>query len=156
MVAKLPTQKCILGCHNHSRFGLLRRVGSLHLLSGTVALLIPHDASSMGASNGGSLGTSALLCQASSAHYIGLPIFARFLGFNDAATTTTLAVLSDAAVFGCILVGILIDRYHVTTVVMISTTGVVISVLILWGLATSIPLLFIFSATHGFRRKSLI
>jgi MFS family permease len=62
----------------------------------------------------------------------------------------SLAVLNGAAVFGCIFIGILVDRYHVTTVLLISSIGAVVSVLVFWGLATSVPLLLVFSAAYGF------
>jgi MFS family permease len=53
-------------------------------------------------------------------------------------------------VLGCVFIGILVDRYHVTTVILGSTIGAVVSVLVFWGLATSLELLLIFSAAYGF------
>ena len=81
---------------------------------------------------------------------IYLPTYARSLGLSSAATVATVAVLNGAAVFGCVFIGVLVDRYHVTTVILVSTIGAVVSVLVFWGLATSVPLLLIFSAAYGF------
>lgn len=81
---------------------------------------------------------------------IYLPTYARSLGLSSAAATATVAVLNGAAVFGCVFIGILVDRYHITTVLLVSTVGAVFAVLVFWGLATSVPLLLIFSAAYGF------
>jgi predicted MFS family arabinose efflux permease len=81
---------------------------------------------------------------------IYLPTYARSIGLSSAATAATVAVLNGAAVFGCIFIGILVDHFHVTTVIAICTIGAVVSVLVFWGLATSISLLLVFSAAYGF------
>lgn len=81
---------------------------------------------------------------------IYLPTYARSLGLSSAATAATVALLNGAAVFGCVFIGILVDRYHVTTVILVSTIGAVVSVLVFWGLATSLELLLLFSAAYSF------
>ena len=81
---------------------------------------------------------------------IYLPAYAKSIGLSGPAATATVALLNGAAVFGCIFVGLLVDRFHVTTVIMICNVGAVVSILAFWGLATSIPLLLIFSAAYGF------
>lgn len=81
---------------------------------------------------------------------IYLPTYARYLGVNNGVITATVALLNGATVFGCIFVGVLIDRMHVTTVILICTIGATFSVFILWGLSASIPLLCIFSIVYGF------
>lgn len=43
-----------------------------------------------------------------------------------------------------------IDRYHVTTVILISTVGATISVFLVWGLSSNLPLLVVFSVLYGF------
>ena len=48
-----------------------------------------------------------------------------------------------------ILLGTLIDRMHVTSVILISTIGATLSVFLFWGLAASLPLLCIFSLIYG-------
>lgn len=86
---------------------------------------------------------------------IYLPTYARSLGLSSAATAATVAVQNGAAVFGCIFIGMLVDRFHVATVLAICTVGAVVSVLVFWGLATSIPLLLIFSAAYGLLCRKL-
>lgn len=43
----------------------------------------------------------------------------------------------------------MIDHFHVTTVIIISTVGATLSVFLLWGLSASLPLLCIFSLAYG-------
>lgn len=54
-----------------------------------------------------------------------------------------------ASVFGQVVMGALIDRLHVTTVILLSTIGATLSVFLLWGFAVSLPLIMIFSLTYG-------
>jgi MFS family permease len=79
-----------------------------------------------------------------------LPTYARALGIESAAVTATIALLNGATVFGCIAAGMLCDRLHVTTVILLSTIGATFSVFVLWGLSASIPLLCVFSIVYGF------
>lgn len=81
---------------------------------------------------------------------IYLPSYGRALGVRSEVITATVALLNGAAVFGCIFVGILIDRYHVTTVTLISTIGATFSVFVLWGVSSSVAPLCIFSIAYGF------
>ena len=81
---------------------------------------------------------------------IYLPTYARSLGYSSGVQTATLALLNGAAVFGCMFIGALVDRLHVTTVTGISTFGAVFSVLVLWGVSASLPALLIFSMVYGF------
>lgn len=79
-----------------------------------------------------------------------LPTYARSIGVENAAVTATVALLNTANIFGCIFIGIIIDRFHVTTAILISTIGATFSVFVLWGLSASIPLLCVFSIVYGF------
>lgn len=81
---------------------------------------------------------------------IYLPSYAHSLGMSGAVSTATIVLLNTTGVFGCIIVGLLIDRLHVTTVLLILALGSLISVIILWGLSTNAPLLLMFSAVYGF------
>lgn len=58
-------------------------------------------------------------------------------------------LFNTTSVFGQVLLGSLVDRVHVTTVVLISTVGAMLSVFLFWGLAVSMPLLCIFALTYG-------
>ncbi|KAK2744377.1 hypothetical protein FQN57_004272 [Myotisia sp. PD_48] len=81
---------------------------------------------------------------------IYLPTYARSLGLQNTMITVTLALLNGAAVFGCIFIGVLTDRFHVTTVILISTLGATVAIFAMWGTAVSIPVLCIFSIVYGF------
>lgn len=48
-----------------------------------------------------------------------------------------------------IFTGFLIDRYHISTILLISSIGSALSVLFIWGFALSQPILFIFAFTYG-------
>lgn len=48
-----------------------------------------------------------------------------------------------------IFTGFLIDRYHISTILLISSLGSAISVLFVWGFAVSQPVLFIFAFAYG-------
>lgn len=50
---------------------------------------------------------------------------------------------------GMIITGLLIDRYHISTVLLVSSLGSALSVLFVWGFAVSQPILFIFALTYG-------
>ena len=60
-----------------------------------------------------------------------------------------MTLVNTASVLSAVALGMLCDRWHVTTVVMFSTIGSVISVFLLWGFATQLPLLIIFSLVYG-------
>ncbi|KAJ5605426.1 Major facilitator superfamily domain general substrate transporter [Penicillium lagena] len=78
-----------------------------------------------------------------------LPTYARSLGANDFLSSLTVTLVNLASVFGCVFVGFLSDRYHVTTCLMLSTFGTVVSVFFVWGFATSIPPLYVFCVAYG-------
>ena len=80
---------------------------------------------------------------------IYLPSYARTLGLSSVAGAVTLALYNATSVFGQVILGALIDRLHVTTVILISTVGATVSVFLFWGLAVSLPLLCIFSLVYG-------
>jgi MFS family permease len=60
------------------------------------------------------------------------------------------ALTNASAVVASITFGMLTDRFHVTTVILLSTFGATISVFLFWGLATAMPLLCVFSVVYGF------
>lgn len=81
---------------------------------------------------------------------IYLPTFAAHLGLSPSTGSLLVALLNGAAVFATIIMGMLIDRFHVTTVILFSTIGAVTSVFLFWGLSTALPLLVMFSIMYGF------
>ena len=80
---------------------------------------------------------------------IYLPKFARSLGASDFMASLTVTLVNLFQVFGSVLMGFLSDRYHISTCILISTVGTVISVFFIWGFATSIPPLYIFCVAYG-------
>ncbi|KAH8596147.1 major facilitator superfamily domain-containing protein [Bisporella sp. PMI_857] len=79
-----------------------------------------------------------------------LPSFARSLGLSSTIGTLLLALVNGSAVISTVIMGLLIDRLHVTTVILISTVGTTISVFAFWGLSTALPMLCVFSVLYGF------
>lgn len=80
---------------------------------------------------------------------IYLPTYARSLGLSSVAGTVIVSLFNTTSVFGQVILGSLIDRLHVTTVVLISAIGATSSVFLLWGFSASFPLLCIFSLVYG-------
>ncbi|PGH12184.1 adenylyl-sulfate kinase [Polytolypa hystricis UAMH7299] len=70
------------------------------------------------------------------------------------STSTSLSVLAlilvnIASSIGCVIMGSMTDKLHVTTCIIISAAGAATSVLLIWGLATSLPVLCVFSVLYG-------
>jgi MFS family permease len=61
----------------------------------------------------------------------------------------TVTLLNLASVFGSVTMGHLADRYHAITCITISTVGSTLAVLFLWGFASTLPTLFVFSIAYG-------
>jgi MFS family permease len=81
---------------------------------------------------------------------IYLPNFTQqAFGTSKLASALTVICLNIASVFGCVIMGFLIDRYHVTTCILISTIGSTIGVFLLWGVSTNLPMIYLFSVVYG-------
>ena len=72
------------------------------------------------------------------------------LKYSPFVSSLLLSALNTASVPGVILLSSLCDKTHVSNVILISTLGSAISVLLFWGLSTSLPLIAIFAVTYGF------
>lgn len=81
---------------------------------------------------------------------IYLPNFAQSLGLSSSIGTLLLALVNGSAVVSTVMMGMLIDRFHVTTVILLSTVGATISIFLFWGFSTALPMLCIFSVLYGF------
>ncbi|PSN68117.1 MFS general substrate transporter [Corynespora cassiicola Philippines] len=81
---------------------------------------------------------------------IYLPTFASQLGANSTIAALTLILFNVASVFGNLLMGTIIDRFHVTAGILFSTVGSTLSVFLIWGFANSLPPLFVFAFMYGF------
>ncbi|KAJ5287925.1 Major facilitator superfamily domain general substrate transporter [Penicillium angulare] len=80
---------------------------------------------------------------------IYLPTYARSIGANEVLSSLTVTLFNLTSVLSSVLVGFLSDRYHVTIPILITTIGSALSILFLWGFATSIPALYIFCIAYG-------
>ncbi|KAI0179308.1 MFS general substrate transporter [Hypoxylon sp. FL1284] len=81
---------------------------------------------------------------------IYLPTYARSaLGAASYSSAITILLVNVASVFGCVAMGWFIDRLHVTTCILLSTIGATTGVLLIWGLSSSLPLLYLFCIVYG-------
>lgn len=80
---------------------------------------------------------------------IYLPTYARDLGASRITASSTLVAFNVAAVLGYIWVGAFVDRFHVTVPMFIGAVGSTISVLCLWGFATTLARTFAFAVLYG-------
>jgi MFS family permease len=78
-----------------------------------------------------------------------LPTYSASLNLPTSNGTLLLSLVSTSSVISAILTGLLIDRLHVTTVILISTLGATTSILLVWGFSSSLPLLIIFALLYG-------
>jgi MFS family permease len=79
-----------------------------------------------------------------------LPLYARItLGASPFMSALTVLLINVASVFGCVVMGTLSDRLDVTTCLLICGGGAALSTLLFWGLASSMPLLYVFSIVYG-------
>lgn len=81
---------------------------------------------------------------------IYLPTFAESFGLSSTIGTLLLALINGPAVISTVTMGMLIDRFHVTTVTLMSTLEATISVFLFWGFSTALPMLFVCSVLYGF------
>lgn len=58
-------------------------------------------------------------------------------------------MLNLASTGGLVCIGFLTDRYHISTVLLISAVCSSISVFLIWGLATTLPVLCVFAFAYG-------
>lgn len=80
---------------------------------------------------------------------IYLPTYTKQLGFDSTVSALPIVLLNTAAVFGSIAMGAIVDRFHVTTGILISTIGAVLSIFLIWGFSTSLAPLLTFSFMYG-------
>lgn len=82
---------------------------------------------------------------------IYLPTFARSVfGAEGLQSAATILLVNVASVFGCVAMGYFTDRFHVTTCILLSTVGATLGTFLLWGLSSSLAVLYVFCAVYGF------
>jgi MFS family permease len=78
-----------------------------------------------------------------------LPSFASSMGMSSTAGSVSLALLSLASCGGYLLQGRLVDRYHVSWTIILTTLGATAAVFVLWGCTSHEATLYIFSILFG-------
>lgn len=61
----------------------------------------------------------------------------------------TALLVNVSSVAGCVGLGFLIDRLHVTTCILACTVGATVGTFLLWGFAVNLPVLYIFCVLYG-------
>lgn len=88
---------------------------------------------------------------------IYLPSIARSaFGAGSLTSASTVLLVNVAAVFGSVIMGYLIDRFHPTTCICISTIGCVVGVFCVWGLSSSLATLYAFCVIYGLFAGSFV
>lgn len=81
---------------------------------------------------------------------IYLPTYARTtFGTSTILSALTVILVNIATTIGLMVMGSLSDKLAVTTCMLISAVGVGISVLLVWGLTASLPVLYVFCVMYG-------
>lgn len=81
---------------------------------------------------------------------IWLPSYARTVFHaSSKVAALTIVTINLASAAGNIVMGFLIDRFHVTTCILVSSFGTVIGTFLLWGLAQNLAVLFVFCIMYG-------
>lgn len=82
---------------------------------------------------------------------IYLPSYAReTLGAGPFPSALTLLVVNIGSVIGCVAMGWLTDRMHVTSCLALSAVGTAIGTFLLWGLGQNLVTLYFFCIIYGF------
>jgi predicted MFS family arabinose efflux permease len=64
-------------------------------------------------------------------------------------STAPVLCLNAGMMLGFLGIGLLIDRWHVASCMLLSTVGATVSVFVIWGVSISLPPLLIFAIVYG-------
>ncbi|GIJ91304.1 hypothetical protein Asppvi_010269 [Aspergillus pseudoviridinutans] len=78
-----------------------------------------------------------------------LPTYAGVIGASTSLQALTVILFNIASVVGCVVMGAIIDKWDVTTCILVSTVGSTIGVFLIWGFSMSLAPLFVFSIVYG-------
>ena len=78
-----------------------------------------------------------------------IPSFALAIGLPKVSGPTGLALVNLATCFGAVVMGLLVDKYHISVPIAIATLGQMVALFVFWGLTTSQPMLYIFALVWG-------
>ena len=79
-----------------------------------------------------------------------LAAFAGQLGLPSFADSLVVALSNAILVLGTVFLGSQVDRFHVTSIMLVSTTGTAVSVAVFWEPSVSLPVLLLFGMIWGF------
>ncbi|KFY50125.1 hypothetical protein V496_09576 [Pseudogymnoascus sp. VKM F-4515 (FW-2607)] len=80
---------------------------------------------------------------------IYLPGFARSIGASSIESTATVVLINGAAFFGCLCMGMAVDKYHVVNCLLVSAIGSGAGIVLLWGFSSSLGTLYAFCLIYG-------
>ena len=75
--------------------------------------------------------------------------YANDIGLNRNIGALMIALFNATGVPGSVILGMLIDRYQVFNVILLSALGSVVAVILFWGLANQVALLAVFAILYG-------
>ncbi|WPG99138.1 Hypothetical protein R9X50_00194900 [Acrodontium crateriforme] len=78
-----------------------------------------------------------------------LPSYASTIGLPTWCGTVALVSYNVAYIFGSLMIGFLVDRFHISIAILFSSAGAMFSIFVFWGLAVSQPLLYTFAIVYG-------
>ena len=78
-----------------------------------------------------------------------LPTFAASIGLPAFSGPLALALYSLSTFGGCLLLGGLVDRFHVCTVLLLSTLCQLVAIFVFWGLTNGQAMLYLFAVLYG-------
>ncbi|KAF7186962.1 MFS transporter asaE, partial [Pseudocercospora fuligena] len=78
-----------------------------------------------------------------------LPSFAAHIGLPTFAGPVALALYSISTFAGCVFLGSLVDIFHVSTIILVSTLGQLVAIFAIWGLTNGQALLYLFAIIYG-------
>ncbi|KAF4338333.1 MFS monocarboxylate transporter [Fusarium beomiforme] len=81
---------------------------------------------------------------------IYLPSYARsVLQTSPFLSTVTIMIINAAMALGIFIMGIMVDKWHITTCILVSTIGAVLATFFLWGFAGQLALLYVYCVFYG-------
>lgn len=75
--------------------------------------------------------------------------YALSVGLSTTDGTLAISLINAATVVGAILMGVMSDRYHPTTAMLVSSIGTVVAIFIFWSFAIHEALFFLFAIFYG-------
>ncbi|EXK76056.1 hypothetical protein FOQG_19184 [Fusarium oxysporum f. sp. raphani 54005] len=81
---------------------------------------------------------------------IYLPTYARsVLHASPFLAAVTVMIVNGFSSLGIFIMGLIADRWHITTCILLSTIGAVLTTFLLWGFAGNLAILYIFCVFYG-------